>query len=139
MAMNKVEREAFEALRVRCALAWPPAPPAPINVQDELAAVSASTGARRFRAWWMNAARDLSSCVGEGVCEGNGHANEPYSDEQLENRYRGGSHTSFSQGAGGPWYRSKLDALRAYHHARAARFAKELAQIEARIEQGAQP
>lgn len=126
MAMTKAERAAFEAMRVRAALSWPPPPPAPIDPRDAIA-----SNGPPFRGWWFNS---YNAAVGEGVSLGSVHCREPCTDEQIENRHSGRSRLSFSQGAGGPWYATKVDALRALHHHTAKQAAERLAAIERMIE-----
>lgn len=129
MAMTKAEKAAMDALRVRCALAWPASPPKPVD----LAVAKEALGGKPFRGWWYNRA---SRTVGEGISQGGFHARESYTDAEFENRYRGGSRVlSFLQGSGGPWYATKADALKALHYAVATDYAHLLAEIAARVEE----
>lgn len=128
MAMTKAEQAAMEALKVRCALAWPPQPPKPIDLDVARSAADVEW----VRGWWFNQA---ARSVGEGVTNGFMHAREPYTDEQLENRYKQrGRIVSMSQTAGGPWYATKADALAALHYAVAEECAMLLRSIERQIE-----
>ncbi len=127
MAMTKAEQAAMEALRVRCALAWPAKPPKPIDLDI----TKAGTSSKWVRAWWFN---EHSRRVGEGVTNGNLHGREPYTDDQLANRYNGNSQVMLSQTAGGPWYATKADALAALHYAVAEECAAILRAVEKQIE-----
>lgn len=120
MAMTKAEQAAMEALKVRCALAWPPQPPKPIDLDVARSAADVEW----VRGWWFNSA---ARRVGQGVTNGHMHARDPYTDEQLANRY-------MSQTAGGPWYATKADALAALHYAVAQECADLLRSIERQIE-----
>lgn len=128
--MNKAEQAQMEALRVRCALAWPPKPPVPVDVRIALE----GSGAQWLHLWWSNIHRGH---VGQGVTDGHLHATEEYSDERLANLYSGNSRVSLSQTSGGPWYATKADALAALHYAVAARCASDLRNIERMIEDAA--
>lgn len=127
MSMNKAEKAEMEALRVRCALAWPPIPPKPIDLD----VARAGAGVEYLHLWWVN---DRSGLVGVGVTNGHHHSTRDHTDTAMANRYRGGSHVSLAQGAGGPWFASEVDALQALHHAVALDCAKRLAGIAARVE-----
>ncbi|QDH50380.1 hypothetical protein [Caulobacter phage KcrB] len=127
MAMTKAEQAAMEALRVRCALAWPAKPPKPIEIDVALAA----SETKWARAWWFNA---YTREVGEGVFTSVYHAREPYSDKQMANQYSGGSRVIMRQTQGGPWYATKADALAALHYAVAEECAAILRTVEKRIE-----
>ena len=127
MAMTKAEQAEMEALRVRCALSWPPNPPKPVDVKVALE----GSGAKWLHLWWVNVHRGR---VGQGVTDGNFHSTEDYSDERLANKYQPGSRVSLSQTAGGPWYAAKDDALAALHYAVAERCASDLRRIEKMIE-----
>jgi hypothetical protein len=133
MAMTKAERAQMDALRVRCALGWPPNPPAPVDLQ----VAKAATGATWLRLWWVNR---HTQTVGLGVTNATSlcSTSNP-SDEALESRHAGRSHVTMSQGAGGPWYASELDALRALHHATALECAEKLARLSERVEAASEP
>lgn len=126
MAMNKAEKAALEALYERAALSWPPPPPKTLD----LTGLSILKDAH-LRGWTFNVS---GRRVEPGVCLGSLHYNGKISDDQIARRYERESHRVFSQGAGGPWYATRADALRALHHAVAATFARDLANIQRQIE-----
>ena len=125
MAMTKAERAALDALRTRAALAWPPPPPPRVVVS--------SVAFNDYRELWTFRlsyyAHDRSRAV-KGFVSPFRHTtvDEDVTLEEAQKRY------SWSRDAGGPWYVTKLDALRAMHHAAAMRCAEQLAQIERQIE-----
>lgn len=124
MAMTKAEKAEMEALRIRAALSWPPTPPVPVAACD-------IDRDKPFYGWWMNVHR---ADVGRGVVFRGLHAPHPYTLDQLENRYRGGSPVVMTQSVGGPWYHTKRGALMALHFALALQFAKELLSVERLVE-----
>ena len=126
MAMNKAEKAEMDALRVRLALAWPPSPPKPVDLDVARAAADV----KWVRLWWMNR---HSRSVGFGMTDGFQCSTTAYTDEQMERRYSGGSRISMSQGAGGPWFATEADAYRALHYAVAEECAAELFRITERI------
>lgn len=128
MPMTKAEKAEMDALRIRCALAWPANPPKPIDLAVALEAQSGEW----VRAWWFNY---HSGLIGEGVTNGSTHAREPYSDQRLAALIARGSRVTMSQTGGGPWFGSKADALAALHYAVAEDCAKRLASIIKRIEE----
>lgn len=127
MAMNKAEKAVLEALYERATLSWPPPPPKPVDLEVALEA----SGNDRFRGWWFNR---HSKSVGRGVVVGGLHAKTDYSDGALDRRYSSGSRVALTQTRGGPWYATKLDALRAMHHAIASDCARDLARVQRLVE-----
>lgn len=128
MAMTKSERAAMDALRVRCALAWPPEPPAPVDLK----VAKEASGAIWLHLWSFNS---HSGRVPPGVTNGTSVCSaEDYTDAQLDARHGGGSRVRLSQGPGGPWYATKADALRALHFAVALACAKKLSGIAMLVE-----
>lgn len=130
MSMTKAEKAAMEALRVRCALSWPPPPPKPIDI----AVAREGLGRDYLHAWWFNLGRGM---VGQGVTNGSVSATHNYGDAELADRFSRNARVSLSQGPGGPWFATELDALQALHHAIARDCAERLAAIAKRVEESA--
>jgi len=132
MAMTKAEKAEMEDLRIRAALNWPSEPPKPIDLDV------ARAGAEKewLHLWWFTTGGLYDSgAVSMGVTNGHNHSRSDHTDEQIQNRYKGGSRISLSQGAGGPWFASMTDALAALRHAQTLRCAKILAEIDQKIEE----
>jgi hypothetical protein len=127
MAMSKAEQREMEALRTRLALAWPPVPPKPVDLDVARAAADVDW----LHLWWFSVNQRM---VGIGVTNGHASSTRDYTDEQIKNRYTGGSYVTMSQGPGGPWFSTEADAYRALHYAVAQRCAEDLRNIELRIE-----
>ena len=126
MPMNKAEKAEMEALRVRCALSWPPAPPKPVDLDVARAGASVDW----LHLWCFNL---HTMEVRRGVTSGHQHSTTDYSDERLKERFGKGSYVSMSQGAGGPWFATEADAYRALHFAVAEGCAQKLYNIELRL------
>lgn len=127
MPMTKAERAEMEALRVRCALTWPPAPPKPVDLD----VASAGADVEWLHLWWFNTA---TRGVGRGATNGHQHSKTDYTDAQLKKRYSGSSRVFMSQGPGGPWFATEADAYRALHYAVALKCAEDLRNIEQRLD-----
>lgn len=127
MPMTKAEKAEMEALRVRCALSWPPPPPKPVDLDVARAASSVEW----LHLWWFRA---RTGEVGKGVTNGHQHSTHDYPDEQIAKRFNSGSRLTMSQGAGGPWFATESDAYRALHYAVAEDCARKLYNIELRLD-----
>jgi hypothetical protein len=124
--MTKAEKAAFEAMRERAALSWPPPPPKPLSVREELAA----SGSKVFVGWSYNA---YTGEVSQGASDGLYHHR---TDPNAFNGERPRT-ISVSQTVGSPWYSTRADACRALHYEVARECARKLAALERRIEQEA--
>lgn len=117
MAMNKAEKAQLQQARELAALNWT-YPPEPIDlkpIRDAERAGKAPTAA--IVAWWFNA---YTGAVGRGVTQGSFHS---ISNTTKTDR----------QGAGGPWFNTEVDALKAMRAAIERDAARRLAQIDQRI------
>ena len=124
MAMNKAEKQAMSDLYVRAALNWPePVMPIDLAVLFEGRGIGARTP---VALWTMNAHGD--GWVSLGWTNGGLHSREgAVPDPAAKGR------SSASQTGGGPWYHTKIEALKALRYAMTAEAAKRLAAVDERI------
>lgn len=116
MPMTRAEKAQMEALRIRAAFSWPPPPPPRLSA-EEIGSLVNNSAEKLAVLWTYNA---YSTEVTQGCTNGIHHC-------------RTGTDRITTQSAGGPWFHTKADAIRALRSEKAAEFAKQLARLEQQL------